>query len=188
MNHIVKYYAPDFYLLQNVPEESHFMEVINEGFPTRYNINRAKFNEAMKACEASKMKIVNSDVVAIEMAHSWYTRKSNLNDCPGRELKDGDSFPLPEWITFKEEIDTCKNDGLGSCGCQVHETKFMHLECKATGKKFIRLTDSSKKVKEETQEEIFTSLMEELNDMGNFHDSIKVRRMLKYFTIQRKKP
>lgn len=111
--------------------------------------------------EIDGVQVINPEVLPIEVGvNSWWKRINNKGDI--YELKDGDSFDLPENIIAElDEFGECGypcDDYKDTCrisGCKWKDSKVYRLKLKEP------LVDTGSK---ETQEQIFIDLFQRLYD------------------------
>jgi hypothetical protein len=103
---LIKHTNNEFYLLQNVPDKKDFMVSRTSSSGVYHqNLNEVKYNEAMKAREGSKLKIVNPEEIERKLYQNDKRITGPMSFDAWRRiiLKPGDTFPLPEGILFKTE-------------------------------------------------------------------------------------
>lgn len=195
----IQYHSNKFWLLENVPEEpkeparhwtktSEWEEYESKTLPA--------YRDALEACIAAKKEIVNPELIVDGGTHGLCFTKD------GKQIRDGDIFPLPDNVEFERRwVNECR-DVHGDCqltgdeyrrGCQHRckkEYEVIHLKLKQEIKFESNvgsdswIKDKFLEVKEESQDELWRQAEHYINwSYQEVTPELKSK-----FTIQRNKP
>lgn len=136
---------PSFWLMRDVPDISDYDQHDDE----MNAYSRIAFDRDMD--NVKTVEIINPELLSSE--NGYYVQRGDVSYINGNELKDGDTFGLPEGLGFKEEYQFyC----MGWCTCSEKEYHGWNQRenVKADTRKVIRLLPKQA----ETQDELWNEV------------------------------